>query len=59
MKNILEIEKYLEGLGLSWIMIAIALSDSNIERSKKILTENPQITKAQFLKKMEMVEDKD
>ena len=59
MKNILEIEKYLEDLGLTWIMIAIALSDSNIERSKKILTENPQITKAEFLKKMGIPKAKD
>ncbi len=59
MKKIEEIEQYLESLGLSWITIAEALSDSNIKMAVSLIQENPKITKAEFLQKMQIVEEKD
>ena len=58
MKSILEIEQYLRDLGLTWITIAKALSDENSDKAIQLITENPQITKAEFLKKMEIEEYK-
>lgn len=46
----LEIEKYMQGLGLSWVTIAEAMSDENCNKTRKILNENPKISKIDLLK---------
>ena len=59
MKNIEEIEQYLENLGLSWITIAEALCDENIAKAVNLMQKNPKISKTEFLQKMQIVEEND
>lgn len=53
------VSKYLEELNTHPIAIAIAVSDENYRKSYQIIQENPKITKADFLKKMGIIEEKD
>ena len=48
---------YLQDLGVNMITIGEAIDDKNLDRSYQLIKENPQITKAEFLKKMQMTED--
>ena len=52
----LEIEQYLRDLGLTWITIAEAMSDENYEKTKQTLQSNSQITKIEFLTKLQIEE---
>ena len=51
------IESRLKDLDLPILNITIAISDDNIEKSYKLLKENPKISKEEFLSKIDMKED--
>ena len=50
---------YLQALGMNMLTVGSAIDDTNLEKSYQLITENPQITKAEFLKKMEITEEED
>ena len=50
---------YLQALGMNMLTVGAAIDDANLEKSYQLITENPKITKAEFLKKMEITEEKD
>ena len=58
MKRDIEIEQYLRYLGLSWITIAELMSDDNYDKTIRLITINPKITKDELLKIMEITEVK-
>lgn len=53
------VAKYLDELNVHPITVAEAVSNDNYQKSYQIIQENPRITKADFLKKMELIEEKD
>ncbi len=53
------IAKYLERLGVHPITIAVAVSNENYRKSYQLIRENPNISKVEFLEKMQLVEDAD
>ena len=48
---------YLQSLGVKMIAIGEAIDDKNLEKSYQLIKENPQITKEEFLEKMQISED--
>ena len=48
---------YLRELGTDGSAILDAICDENLEQSYQLIKENPQISKAEFLKKMQITED--
>ena len=50
---------YLQSLGMNMSTVGTAIDDINLEKSYQIIQENPKITKAEFLQKMQIVEEKD
>ena len=56
MERDIEIEQYLRYLGLSWITIAELMSDDNYDKTTRLITINPKITKDELLKIMEITE---
>ena len=48
---------YLRELGADSVEILDAICDENLEQSYKLIQENPKITKAEFLAKMQITED--
>ena len=48
---------YLRELGMDWVAILDAICDENLEQSYKLIQENPKITKAEFLAKMQITEE--
>ena len=48
---------YLQDLGVSLITILDAICDENLEQSFAVIQENPKITKAEFLAKMNLEEE--
>lgn len=56
MERDIEIEQYLRYLGLSWITIAELMSDDNYDKTIRLITINPKITKDELLKIMEITE---
>ena len=48
---------YLQGLGIDMITILDSICDENLEQSYKLIQENPKITKAEFLAKMQITEE--
>ena len=53
----LSVMNYLQSLKLDMITIGEAIDDKNLEQSYKLLKENPQISKAEFLEKMKITEE--
>jgi hypothetical protein len=53
------VAKYLDELNVHPITVAKAVSNENYKKSYQIIQENPKITKAEFLQKMQIVEEKD
>ena len=53
------VKKCLKSLGVHPITIAEALSDKNLEKSYQLITNNPFITKNEFLNAMGLIEEKD
>ena len=53
------ISKYLEQLDVHPITIAVAVSNENYRKSYQLIYENPNISKVEFLEKMQLVEDTD
>ena len=51
------ISTYLEKLNVHPITIAIAVSDENYRKSYQIIHENPNISKVDFLEKMQIIEE--
>jgi len=51
--------KYLESLDTHPITVAKVTSSDYLEKSYQLITENPKITKKEFLKAMELEEYKD
>ncbi len=51
------ITKYLEHLDIHPITIAVAVSNENYRRSYQLINENPNISKVEFLEKMQLIED--
>ena len=49
--------KYLRELGTESVAILDAICDENLEQSYKLIQENPKITKAEFLAKMQITEE--
>ena len=47
----------LKNLGVRGLEKLEAVCDENLERSYQVITENPQITKAEFLEKMQITEE--
>ena len=50
---------YLQALGMNMLTVGTSINDTNLEKSYQLITENPKITKAEFLKKMGITEAKD
>ena len=50
---------YLQGLGINMITIGKAIEDKSLEQSYRLITENPQITKEEFLREMQIEEWED
>lgn len=50
---------YLQSLGLNMTTILGAICDGQLEKSYKLIQENPNITKEEFLKKMGIEEIED
>ena len=50
------VAKYLDELNVHPITVAEAVSNKNYKKSFQLLQENPKITKAEFLKKMQLEE---
>lgn len=50
---------YLQGLGINMITIGKAIEDKSLEQSYRSITENPQITKEEFLREMQIEEWED
>ena len=50
---------YLQDLGMSMMTVGTAISVKNLEKSYQLIKNNPQITKAEFLTKMGLVEEPD
>ena len=48
---------YLRELETDWVAILDAICDENLEQSYKLIQENPKITKAEFLAKMQITEE--
>lgn len=53
------IMKFLKKLDVHPITVAIAVSNENYKKSYQIIQENPNITKKEFLEKMQLIEYKD
>ena len=51
------ISKYLKELGVHPINIAEAVSNENFKKSYQLIQENPNITKAEFLAKLNIQEE--
>lgn len=49
---------YLQSLGIDMITIGKAIEDKNLEKSYLLIQSNPQITKDEFLKRMQIEEEK-
>ena len=47
---------YLKELGMDWDTIGQAICDENLEQSYRLIKENPKISKAEFLEKMQISE---
>ena len=47
---------FLERLKINYETIGDAIDDQNLEKSYQMITENPNITKAEFLKAMKITE---
>ena len=50
---------YLDDLGVHPITVAEAVSDDYLDKSYQLIKQNPKITKAEFLQKMQLVEELD
>lgn len=48
---------YLRALNTEGVAILDAICDENLEQSYKLITENPQISKREFLERMQISED--
>ena len=48
---------YLQSLDVDMITIGEAICDQNLEQSYKLIKENPKISKAEFLERMQISED--
>ena len=61
MKNLyqmaLSVERCLEKLGFNQITITEASTDENLEKSYRLIQDNPTISKEEFLAKMEIEEE--
>ena len=53
----ISVMNYLQKLGMDMITIGEAICDENLEQSYKLIKENPKISKAEFLEKMQITED--
>ena len=53
------VANYLDNLNVHPITVAIAVSDENYRKSYQIIQENPNISKAEFLEKMQLIEERD
>ena len=53
----ISVMNYLQKLGMDMITIGEAICDENLEQSYKLIKENPNISKAEFLEKMQITED--
>ena len=53
----LSVMNYLRKLGTDSVAILDAICDENLDQSYKLIQENPKITKAEFLAKMQITED--
>ena len=53
----ISVMNYLESLDTEGVAILDAICDENLEASYKLIKENPQISKAEFLEKMQITED--
>ena len=53
----ISVTDYLQGLGIDMITILDAVCDENLEQSYQLIKENPQITKEEFLEKMNISEE--
>jgi len=51
------VSNYLKKLGVHPITIAEAVSDENYRNSYRLIKENPEISKKEFLTKMQLVEE--
>ncbi len=48
---------YLWNLGTEPVAVLDAICDENLEQSYRLIKENPKISKAEFLKRMQITED--
>ena len=50
---------FLEDLGMSITTIGTTIDDEHLEKSYQLIKNNPQISKAEFLEKMGLIEEED
>ena len=55
----IKVMDYLQGLGINMLTIGHAIEDKNLEKSYQLITNNPFITKNEFLNAMGLIEEKD
>ena len=53
----ISVMNYLNALNTAGVAILDAVCDENLEQSYKLIQENPKISKAEFLEKMQITED--
>lgn len=53
----MSVMKFLQNLGMNMITVGEAIEDKNLEKSYQIIQQNPQITKEEFLEKMDIEEE--
>ena len=56
-QKVISVMNYLDGLDMETVAILDAICDENLEASYQLIQENPQISKAEFLEKMQISED--
>ena len=56
-KMVISVMNYLRDLNTEGVAILDAICDENLEQSYKLITENPKISKREFLEIMQISED--
>ena len=50
---------FLEDLGMNMLTIGTTIDNEHLEKSYQLIKNNPQISKAEFLEKMGLIEEED
>lgn len=56
-QKVISVMNYLRSLDMEGVAILDAICDENLEASYKLIQENPKISKAEFLQRMQISEE--